>query len=66
VLGNFFDAEAIEEKLPKSEKKEIVQRFVFFDFKTRQQKFVKQTALCEHFEHQFQQLGFYSKLVSGN
>jgi len=51
VLENFFDAEAKEEKLPKSEKKEIVQRFVFFDFETTQQKVVKQTALGEHFEH---------------
>jgi len=53
VLDNFFDAEAKEapEAPAKSKKEEIVQRFVFFDFETTQEKVVKETALGEHFEH---------------
>jgi len=50
VLDNFFDAEA-DEGLAKSEKQEIVQRFVFFDFETTQEKVIKETAIGEHFEH---------------
>jgi len=48
---NLFDEDIHVEKDSPKEKEEIVQRFLFFDFETTQEKVVKETKLGQELEH---------------
>jgi len=48
---NLFEEEAQVEKVAPKEKEEIVQRFLFFDFETTQEKVVKETKFGPELEH---------------